>query len=103
MGKRDENGREEDRTPDTVADDDLILGELEDDVAGSDEEIDDEDDGIEPELVPFEGELEDEGDDVIGEDDDNPYEESDEALPDDDEERAIDISIKRAGERTDGA
>ena len=29
------------------------------------------------------------GDDVIDEDDDNPYQESDEALPEDDEERDI--------------
>ena len=42
-------------------------------------------------------EAEDE-DDVIGEDDDNPYQESDEALPDDDEERGIARQNRRDGE-----
>ena len=41
-------------------------------------------------------EAEDE-DDVIGEDDDNPYQESDEALPDDDEERGIAQQNRREG------
>src|SRR5688500_9425552 len=42
-------------------------------------------------------EAEDE-DDVIGEDDDNPYQESDEALPDDREERSIARRNRREGE-----
>ena len=42
-------------------------------------------------------EAEDE-DDVIGEDDDNPYQESDEALPDDAEERGIARQNRREGE-----
>ena len=42
-------------------------------------------------------EAEDE-DDVIGEDDDNPYQESDEALPDDREERGIAQKNRREGE-----
>ena len=42
-------------------------------------------------------EAEDE-DDVIGEDDDNPYQESDEALPDDAEERGIARQNRRDGE-----
>ena len=42
-------------------------------------------------------EAEDE-EDVIGEDDDNPYQESDEALPDDDEERGIARQNRRDGE-----
>jgi hypothetical protein len=42
-------------------------------------------------------EAEDE-DDVIGEDDDNPYQESDEALPDDREERGIARQNRREGE-----
>ncbi len=41
-------------------------------------------------------EAEDE-DDVIGEDDDNPYQESDEALPDDREERGIARQNRREG------
>lgn len=35
---------------------------------------------------------------VIGEDDDNPYQESDEALPDDDEERDIRRRLRREAE-----
>lgn len=34
-------------------------------------------------------------DDVIGEDDDNPYQESDEALPDDEEERGMTQWLRR--------
>ena len=49
-------------------------------------------------LVPLDQEQE-EADDVIGEDDDNPYEESDEALPDDREERSINRDISREGSR----
>lgn len=52
-------------------------------------------------LIPLEGEIEDEAYDVIGEDDDNPYEESDEALPDDREERALDRDNSKERPRFD--
>jgi len=41
------------------------------------------------------GEDADDAEDVIGEDDDNPYQDSDEALPEDGEEKAIDELLRQ--------
>jgi hypothetical protein len=66
-----------------------------DDVA-SDETLDDDDDIAEDEILEdVLGVDVDEEDEVIGEDDDNPYQESDEALPDDEEERDISRQLRR--------
>ena len=42
--------------------------------------------------------VEEEEEESLEEDDDNPYQNSDEALPDDDEEKAIDHLLRRDGE-----
>lgn len=42
--------------------------------------------------------VEEDGDVLLEEDDDNPYQDSDEALPDDDEEKAIDHKLRQDGD-----
>lgn len=71
------------------ADDDTVDAEL------ADADVYDDDGQLAAELLPLEGEEETEGDDVIGEDDDNAFGEPDEALPDDREEHAIEQYDKR--------
>jgi hypothetical protein len=76
------------------ADWDGIADEVPPDEATPDK-VSPEDEEILEDVLGVEAENED---DVIGEDDDNPYQESDEALPDDDEERGIARRNRREGE-----
>lgn len=84
--------------PVNLPDDDLLGDDeldTEDAVLAEADLFDDESD-----LVPLdELEEEEDGDDVTGQDDDNPYGESDEALPDDAEERSIAREDSREGGR----
>jgi hypothetical protein len=77
------------------ADWDGIADEVPPDEATPDKAAPEDDEEILEDVLGIEAEDED---DVISEDDDNPYQESDEALPDDREERGIAQRNRREGE-----
>lgn len=77
--------------------DTLATAQADWDGVADEETFEDEDEDLDDELIEDALGVEaEDGDDVIDEDDDNPYQESDEALPDDREER--DIARRGAGE-----
>ena len=77
------------------ADWDGIADEVPSDEATPDKASPEDDEEMLEDVLGVEAEN---AEDVIGEDDDNPYQESDEALPDDDEERGIARQNRRDGE-----
>jgi hypothetical protein len=79
-------------------DDELALDDLDADAEGEDLDTDIMDDAT-IEFLPLEEEIVDEGEKVVGDDDDNPYEESDEALEDDVDGRPLDRIMPREAGR----